>query len=150
MGRIGYSTLGQSTVRISRQHNESMSKQPIRVAIVDDDVAVRKALSLLLGASSFETDAYASAADFLQSLRQGTAPHCLIVDLHMPEMTGLELQHHLIRDGVNIPTIAITAHKEFGAEQRCRSAGARAFLLKPIQEDTLLAAITSAIEGAGG
>ena len=59
----------------------------------------------------------------------------------MPEMTGLELQHHLVRDGFNIPTIVITAHDEFGAQERCRSAGAKAYLVKPIQEDTLIAAI---------
>ena len=62
----------------------------------------------------------------------------------MPEMTGLELQHHLVRGGFNIPTIVITAHNELGAQERCQSAGAKAFLLKPIQEDTLIAAIKAA------
>jgi len=126
-----------------------MSKQRARVAIVDDDPSVRKALSLLLNASSFEADTYGSAAEFLQSLRDGK-PECLIVDLQMPDMTGLELQHHLVRDGINIPTIAITAHNEFGAMERCRSAGAKAFLLKPIQEVTLIAAINSAMGVADG
>jgi len=127
-----------------------MSKQRARGAIVDDDPSVRKALSLLLSASSFETDTYGSAAEFLQSLRNGK-PECLIVDLQMPDMTGLELQHHLVRGGINIPTIAITAHNEFGAMERCRSAGAKAFLLKPIQEETLIAAINSAMGvGDGG
>jgi FixJ family two-component response regulator len=117
-----------------------MSKQQARVAIVDDDASVRKALSTLLDAFSFEADTYGSAAEFLQSLHTGI-PECLIVDLQMPEMTGLELQHHLVRGGFNIPTIVITAHDEFGAQERCRSAGAKAYLVKPIQEDTLIAAI---------
>jgi FixJ family two-component response regulator len=115
---------------------------------VDDDAAVRKALSLLLTAASFETIAYGSAAEFLQSLA-GATPQCLIVDLQMPEMTGLELQQHLVRSGILIPTIAITAHNEFGAREQCQSAGAKAFLLKPVHEEALIAAIESAMaEGA--
>jgi FixJ family two-component response regulator len=62
----------------------------------------------------------------------------------MPEMTGLELQHHLVRGGFKIPTIVITAHNEFGAQERCQSAGAKAYLLKPIQKETLIAAIKAA------
>jgi FixJ family two-component response regulator len=114
------------------------------VAIVDDDASVRKALALLLATSSFEAATYGSAAEFLQSLPTGH-PQCLIVDLHMPEMTGLELQQRLVQEGVSIPTIAITAHNEFGARERCGAAGARAFLLKPIQEEILISAIRSAI-----
>ena len=115
---------------------------------MDDDASVRKALSLLLDASSFQTDTYGSAAEFLRSLHD-RIPQCLIVDLQMPDMTGLELQHQLFRDGNDIPTIAITAHNEFGAGERCRSAGAKEFLLKPIREDVLIAAITSAIGSMG-
>jgi FixJ family two-component response regulator len=118
------------------------------VAIVDDDAAVRKALSLLLTASSFETTAYGSAAEFLQSL-VSVVPECLIVDLQMPDMTGLELQRHLVRSGIRIPTIAITAHNEFGAREQCQSVGAKAFLLKPIEEETLIAAIEAAVVGLG-
>jgi len=121
-----------------------MSSSLIRVAIVDDDPSVRKALALLLTASSFVAETYESASEFLWSLRDG-APHCLIVDLQMPEMTGLELQHRLANDGVRIPTIAITAHDEFDAQRRCEAAGAKAFLLKPIQEEVLVEAIKSAL-----
>jgi|SRR6516164_375178 FixJ family two-component response regulator len=124
-----------------------MSKLHARIAIVDDDLAVRKSLSLLLDASSFETETYGSAADFLDSL-SGGPPQCLIVDLQMPDMTGIELQDHLVHAGIDIPTIAITAHNEFGAEERCRAAGAKAYLIKPIDDDTLVAAINSAIESA--
>jgi len=125
-----------------------MSKQQTRVAIVDDDASVRKALSTLLDAFSFEADTFGSAAEFLQSLRTGI-PDCLIVDLQMPEMTGLELQHDLVRGGFNIPTIVITAHDEFGAQERCQSAGAKAYLLKPIQESTLIAAIEAVTVSRG-
>jgi FixJ family two-component response regulator len=123
-----------------------MSNPRPRIAIVDDDAAVRNSLSLLLDSAEFETDTYASAADFLRSLAE-SLPQCLIVDLQMPDMNGIELQRHLIAAGIDIPTVAITAHNEFGAEERCRSAGARAFLLKPIQDETLIAAINSVVTG---
>ena len=122
-----------------------MATKPARIAIVDDDASVRKALALLLTASSFATETYGSAAEFLLSLTKG-APQCLIVDLQMPDMTGLELQHRLVSNGICIPTIAITAHNEFDARRRCEAAGAKAFLLKPIQEEVLVAAIKSAID----
>jgi FixJ family two-component response regulator len=121
-----------------------MSTPRARVAIVDDDAGVRRALSLLLDAWEFETSTYGSAAEFLESLRDGI-PQCLIVDLQMPQMTGLELQRHLVSGGIEIPTIAITAHNEFGARERCQAAGAKVFLIKPIQEEILIAAIEAAI-----
>jgi FixJ family two-component response regulator len=123
-----------------------MIKMPTaRVAIVDDEASVRRALARLLGASSFSSRTYASAREFLNSLVCGV-PECLIVDLQMPEMTGLELQHELLRVGVKIPTIVITAHNGESFRERCRAAGAAACLLKPLDEVTLIAAINTAIE----
>ena len=72
----------------------------------------------------------------------------MIVDLQMPNMTGLELQHHLARTGIKIPTIVITAHDEAGTRERCIAAGAAAYLLKPVRKAALLTAITSAIEAS--
>ena len=71
-------------------------------------------------------------------------PECLIVDLQMPEMTGLELQQQLRKRGVQIPTIVITAHYEAEIRERCESAGAIAFLAKPLQDNLLFAAIDQA------
>ncbi len=71
-------------------------------------------------------------------------PYCLIVDLQMPEMSGFELQQHLTRRGVQIPTIVITAHGDVAARERCKSAGVIAFLLKPLQDTSLFAAIAAA------
>ena len=113
------------------------------IAIVDDDPSVLKGLARLLRARAFEVKTYTSARDFLAALPEGL-PECLIVDLQMPEMTGLELHRHLTRSGVQIPTIVITAHNEAGARERCESAGAAAFLAKPLQDTSLLAAIKSA------
>ncbi|HTF77369.1 MAG TPA: response regulator [Bradyrhizobium sp.] len=110
---------------------------------MDDDPSVLKGLARLLRARAFEVKTYTSARDFLAALPEGL-PECLIVDLQMPEMTGLELYRHLTRSGVQIPTIVITAHNEAGARERCESAGAAAFLSKPLQDTSLLAAIDDA------
>jgi FixJ family two-component response regulator len=113
------------------------------IAIVDDDAAVLKALKRLLNARSYHAETYQSARQFLASLPDGL-PQCLIVDLQMPDMTGLELQKHLTQSGIAIPTIVITAHDEAGTRERCTSAGAVAFLLKPLHDTALIAAIDDA------
>jgi FixJ family two-component response regulator len=117
------------------------------IAIVDDDASVLKALARLLRSRALQARTYTSAREFLSSLHEGL-PECLIVDLQMPDMTGLELQGDLTRSGLRIPTIVITAHNEAGARERCESAGAMAFLLKPLQETALLAAIGAATGSA--
>jgi FixJ family two-component response regulator len=113
------------------------------IAIVDDDPSVLRALARLLRAHAIEARTYTSAREFLTALPDGL-PECLIVDLQMPAMTGLELQRYLTRKGILIPTIVITAHNEAGARERCESAGAAAFLSKPLQDTSLLAAIDNA------
>jgi len=113
------------------------------ISIVDDDPSVLRALKRLLGAWAYPALTYGSAREFLAALPHDR-PNCLIIDLHMPEMNGLELQHHLKRLGIHIPTIVITAHDEDGARQRCKSAGAVALLSKPVQDQALLDAIESA------
>jgi len=115
-----------------------------RVAIVDDDPGVLKALARLIAARSFRPEIYISAHDFLDSLSQAP-PDCLVVDQEMPDMTGLELQHKLSRAGFKIPTIVITAHDGPELQQQCQSAGAVAYLLKPLDQGTLIAAIIWAI-----
>jgi FixJ family two-component response regulator len=110
------------------------------IAIVDDDPSVLKALARMLRARALEPRTFGSAREFLASL-PGERPECLIADLQMPEMTGLELQQNLNRDGIRIPTIIITAHDETGVRKRCEAAGAVAFLAKPVQDIALLAAI---------
>jgi FixJ family two-component response regulator len=114
------------------------------VAIVDDDSAVRKGLARLLGACAIRARSFASAREFLESL-SGEVPECLIVDLQMPEMTGLELQGELARIGARIPTIVITAHNERGLRERCLAAGATAYLIKPLDGMQLIASIGAAV-----
>ena len=120
-----------------------MANRSARIAIVDDDASVRKALGRLLAAASFEIEIYGSARDFLASL-DTSRPDCLVADLHMPDLTGFDLQRHLARTGIQIPTIVITAYNEPGLRERCQSAGAAAFLLKPLDGSTLIGVINAA------
>jgi FixJ family two-component response regulator len=111
-----------------------------RIAIVDDDPSVLRALARLLRTRALTAKTFVSGHQFLASL-QDEVPDCLILDLQMPEMTGLELHQDLERRGVDIPTIIITAHNEAETRKQCGAAGTIAFLSKPINETSLFAAI---------
>jgi FixJ family two-component response regulator len=124
-----------------------MPTRTVRVAVVDDDLSVRKALKRLLSARSLQTETFASAQEFLASLPHGL-PDCLVLDLHMPGMTGLELQSHLASRGLSIPTVAITAHDDPRLARFSRSSGAAAVLLKPLDGSALIEAIDAAIRDA--
>ena len=114
------------------------------IAIVDDDEPLRRALSRLIGAFSFQVRTYGSGREFLNSLSAGT-PACLILDLQMLEMTGLETAQHLAELGLRIPTIFLTARDEPSARSSCEIVGGIAFLLKPVMSDLLLDSINSAM-----
>src|SRR3954466_7429608 len=92
------------------------------IAVVDDDPSVLKALTRTLRVRAFQSKTFGSAEEFLASLPAGL-PQCLIVDLQMPEMTGLELHQHLTNRGIRIPTIIITAHGDARVRERTESAG---------------------------
>jgi FixJ family two-component response regulator len=113
------------------------------IAVVDDDPSVLKAVTRLLRIRSFAAKTYSSALEFLASLHAG-APDCLIVDLQMPGMGGLELHQYMTGRGIDIPTIIITAHDEGDARLRCEAAGVDGYLLKPIEDTALLEAIAKA------
>ena len=114
------------------------------VAIVDDDELVRSALEGFLRAAGFRARAFASAEEFLESGEQYQTA-CLIVDVRMPGMSGLELQARLNADRVNIPTIFITAHGDTRTRMQALNAGAIEFLAKPFDHDALLANVRSAL-----
>lgn len=124
-----------------------MRKAPIRVAIVDDEPAVRTALARLLEASSFEAKTYGSAHEFIDCMGRDN-PECLIVDVHMPDFTGLELQRYLNRINKKIPTIVITAFDDVATRERSCASGASAFLTKPLDGMTLIQAIKDAMTKA--
>jgi FixJ family two-component response regulator len=115
------------------------------IAIVDDEESVCEALQSLLKSLGFRAEGFASAEDFLQfALLPGTA--CLILDVRMPGMGGLELQRQLAADKRRIPIIFITAHGDDDARARALQAGAVDFLAKPFSEEALLTAVHSALE----
>jgi FixJ family two-component response regulator len=114
-----------------------------RIAVVDDDPAVLRALKRLLRSRALHVQTYGSGQEFLASLPTGL-PDCLIVDFQMPAMNGLELHQRLVRDGFHIPMIMITAQNDLGLQER-ENANLVALLLKPLQDSTLFAAVNKAI-----
>ena len=112
------------------------------VAVVDDEESIRKSLRRLFMAADLDAVVYASGQEFLDSLR-GRQPDCLVLDLQMPGLTGLEVQRTLTGAGVRFPTIIITAHDEPETRARCLAAGAAAYLCKPLHDEMLLDAIAS-------
>jgi len=129
-----------------------MSEHPL-IAVVDDDESMRGALQRLLRLEGFRTAVFASAEDFLHAgPLQDTA--CLIVDVRMRQMSGLELQRQLATTNCPIPLIFITAHGDAATRAQALRAGAVDFLYKPFRDEALLGAIRSALrssrEGGAG
>jgi FixJ family two-component response regulator len=116
------------------------------VHLVDDDAALRTALSRLLRAAGHEVLAYASVADFLLA-RNGPLRGCLLLDVRMPGgPTGLDLQHSLIRQGETLPVIFLTGHGDIPMSVQAVKNGAFDFLTKPVQSKELLKVIAAALE----
>ena len=107
------------------------------IAIVDDDEAVREATKTLVRSLGYNASMFASAEEFLNS-EQFSNTSCLITDLHMPGLSGLDLQDQLIARGHRIPVIFMTACPEENARTRAMKAGAIGFLSKPFNDDQLL------------
>jgi FixJ family two-component response regulator len=115
------------------------------VAIVDDDDLMRTALLGLLKSAGLLAKAFASADEFLRSGQQHHTA-CLITDIRMPGMSGLELQAHLNADRCRIPTIFITAHGDAKMRMQAMRAGAVEFLAKPFDDEALLESVRAALE----
>jgi FixJ family two-component response regulator len=114
------------------------------VSVVDDDESVRESLPDLLREFGFSVASFASAGAFLASEHLG-ATRCLILDMAMPEMSGPELHQELIRRGLAIPVIFITAHGDDGDKPRMIRQGAVDCLFKPFSEEALLRALSAAL-----
>ena len=115
------------------------------VAIVDDDDSVRSALEGLLKAVGLPAHAFASAEEFMQSGQQSETS-CLIADIRMPGMSGLELQAKLNAERCRIPIIFITAHGDEKMRMQALRAGAVEFLAKPFDDEALLESVRAALE----
>lgn len=121
--------------------------QPNLVHLVDDDASVRAAVEDLLASVGLDTRSYASAADFLERARLD-APGCLVLDVRMPGMNGLDLQQELQRRGLVLPIIFITGHGDIPMSVRAMKQGALEFLTKPFRDQDLLDAIDQALRKA--
>ena len=119
-----------------------------KVFIVDDDDAVRKALGLLLCSVGLDTESYPSAQDFLAAYHPGDRPQaeCLVVDVRMPGMSGLELQDELRARGLDIPVIMLSGYADVPMAVRAMRAGALTFLKKPVNEQELIDCIQDALK----
>ena len=120
-----------------------MAERPL-VVIVDDDQSLRNATRDLLKAAGFSTATFADAESFLGSASRAAAA-CLVADMRMPGMTGLELYHELVALGHRIPTVIVTAHPEELTQARAREAGITGYLTKPFAPDELLGCVSEAL-----
>ncbi|MFA5275884.1 MAG: response regulator [Candidatus Omnitrophota bacterium] len=119
------------------------NREPI-IYIVDDDLSVRRALSLLLKSHGFGVQAFMRAADFL-SFKHPKLPSCLILDIQLPDINGFALQETMERKKISIPIVFITGHGDIPMSVRGMKAGAIDFLPKPFTKKKLLSAVTQAI-----
>lgn len=116
--------------------------QKALISIVDDDDSVREAMKGLMKSLGFAAESFSSAEDFLRSPRQHRTA-CLIADVQMPGMSGLDLYRQLVASGQPIPTILITAYADEGVRARALQAGVICYLPKPFTDDDLLACLRS-------
>jgi FixJ family two-component response regulator len=117
------------------------------VSVVDDDESVRDAIKNVLRSAGLRAETYASAEDFLDTGHPENSD-CVILDIRMPGMNGLQLQRRLTDDGYAIPTIFVTAYADESSRQQAVKAGASAFLLKPFDPNGLLRSVQSVLSRA--
>ena len=121
-----------------------MGRIPL-ISIVDDDTALRNSLDDLIQSIGFRTQGFASAEAFMSS-NQARDTACLILDVRMPGMSGLDLQRQMVATNWRIPIIFVTSHANDDARARALKAGAVAFLYKPFREEELVDAIDAALK----
>jgi FixJ family two-component response regulator len=116
------------------------------VFVVDDEVSVRDSLALLIDSAGWQSETFASAQEFLSRPRVPLAPNCLVLDVRLPDLDGLELQRRVAVDRAEMPIIFISGHGDVPMTVRAMKAGAVEFLTKPLGGDVLLSAIRQAID----
>jgi FixJ family two-component response regulator len=115
------------------------------VFVVDDDASVRRSLELLIGSAGWKPETFASAQEFLSSPRV-LAPSCLVLDVSLPDLNGLELQERIAGDRSDMPIIFISGYGDVPMTVQAMKAGAVEFLTKPFSDEVLLTAIQHALE----
>src|SRR4051794_32401404 len=130
--------------RSTSPHNAASPENPV-VYVVDDDASVREALRNLFRSVGLRVEVFGSAPEFLQSKLPDVAS-CLILDIRLPRLSGLDFQVDLAEAGVHIPIIFMTGHGDIPMTVRAMKAGAVDFLTKPFRDQDMLDAVTAAIE----
>ena len=125
-----------------------MTRPYLTVGLVDDEVTVRRALGRLLRAFGYEVKTFSSGREFLDSLA-AHRPDRTIIDLHLPGLSGLEVQQHLVQQRIDLPCIIFTGKDESGLCERALASGVAAYLKKPLDAPSLLMAIESAVAVPG-
>jgi FixJ family two-component response regulator len=115
------------------------------VFVVDDDISVREALEGLISFAGWRAETFASASEFL-ARQHIFAPSCLVLDVSLPDLNGLDLQERIAADRMDMPIVFITGHGDVPMTVRAMKAGAVEFLTKPFNDDVLLSAIRGALE----
>ena len=115
------------------------------VHVVDDDEAIRRSLAFMLKTSGYRVSCWPSGAAFLKEARQ-LEPGCILLDVRMPEMDGLDVQAELARRGIAMPVVIVTGHGDIAIAVSAMKAGAVDFIEKPFQKEVLLTAIENALE----
>jgi FixJ family two-component response regulator len=123
----------------------SMSAQNPVVFVVDDDISVRDSLEMLIRSAGFTSEIFASAHAFLNHPRV-SVPNCVVLDISMPGLSGLELQQRIARERPDMPIIFVTGHGDVPKTVQAMKAGAVEFLTKPFSDEVLLGAIRQALE----
>jgi len=137
-------------MRLSNALDHGSSSTPMLhptpvVFVVDDDISVRESLELMIRWAGWQPETFASAREFLSRPRV-LAPSCLVLDVNLPDLNGLDLQKRVAGDRIDMPIIFITGYGDVPMTVRAMKAGAVEFLMKPFSDDVLLNAIRHAIE----
>jgi FixJ family two-component response regulator len=122
-----------------------MTQADPAIVVVDDDVSVREALNNLFRSVGLQVETFANAQEFL-SRKRSSVPACLVLDVRLPGLSGLDVQRQLAEAGSEIPIVFITAHGDIPMSVRAMKAGAVEFLPKPFRDEDLLDAVRQAIE----
>ena len=128
-----------------------MSKRKPLIAIVDDDPSVCRAMKRLIRSLGMDAETFASGQEFLELIESMPSfnADCVILDVQMPGLNGLEVQEQLARKRRSLPVVFITAHDEVGARERALAAGAIAFLRKPFSDQLLIKSLDAALGRVG-
>ena len=134
-----------STPTTLEAQRQRMGTRDTRViAVVDDDESLRRSVGNFLRSAGCRVETFASAEDFLRSARRESTG-CLVLDVRMTGMSGLDLLRHLAAGNARVPAVVLTAHGDEDIRQRCLGAGAVAFLDKPFHAEALLDAVQTAL-----